>query len=117
MLEPPHGKAETRQGKGGPPGGDTKTPEQLSQLFRRMQKHLAERILAGELTAHLGYAPGEEKPSAQPNHRNGSSAKTVLTETGAVPLDIPRDCDGSLLPQLVPTGGIRVCALHRPPGN
>ena len=84
--------------------GDTKTPAQLSQLFRRMQKHLAERILAGELTAHLGYAPGEDKPAAQPNHRNGSSAKTVLTESGAVPLDIPRDRDGSFRPQLVPTG-------------
>ena len=62
------------------------------------------RILAGELTAHLGYAPGEEKPAGQANHRNGSTPKTVLTETGAVPLEIPRDRDGSFRPQLVPTG-------------
>jgi transposase-like protein len=71
--------------------GDTATPEELSALFRRLQKRLAERILAGELTDHLGYAAGEAKPAGQANHRNGSSAKTVLTETGALPLDIPRD--------------------------
>ncbi len=84
--------------------GDTKTPEDLSALFRQLQKRLAERILAGELTAHLGYGPGEAKPAAQPNHRNGSTPKTVLTETGALPLAIPRDRAGSFRPQLVPTG-------------
>ena len=63
-------------------------------LFRRLQKRLAERILAGELTEHLGYAAGEAKPAGQGESRNGSSAKTVLTETGALPLDIPRDRAG-----------------------
>jgi len=84
--------------------GDTATPEELGALFRRLQKRLAERILAGELTAHLGYAPGDDKPAGQANHRNGSSAKRVLTETGALPLDIPRDREGTFTPQLVPKG-------------
>jgi transposase-like protein len=84
--------------------GDTATPEELGALFRRLQKRLAERILAGELTNHLGYAPGETKPAEQANYRNGSSAKTVLTETGALPLDIPRDREGTFTPQLVPKG-------------
>src|SRR3954468_1789066 len=84
--------------------GDTKTAEDLSALFRQMQKRLAERILATELTEHLGYAPGAEKPSDQANHRNGSTPKTVLTETGALPLDIPRDRDGTFTPLFVPKG-------------
>lgn len=84
--------------------GDTKTPQDLSDLYRRLQKRLAERVLAGELTAHLGYGPGEEKPAEQTNHRNGTTPKTVLTENGALPLEIPRDRDGSFRPQLVPTG-------------
>jgi transposase-like protein len=84
--------------------GDTATPEELGALFRRLQKRLAERILAGELTNHLGYAAGEAKPAAQTNYRNGSSAKTVLTETGALPLEIPRDREGTFTPQLVPKG-------------
>ena len=84
--------------------GDTKTPEQLSVLFRWMQKRIAERMLAGELTEHLGYAPGADKPSEQVNYRNGSTPKTVLTDGGALPLDIPRDRDGTFTPQLVPKG-------------
>jgi putative transposase len=84
--------------------GDTKSPEALSALFRQMQKRVAERILATELTAHLGYGPGEAKPATQTNHRNGSTPKTVLTESGALPLEIPRDREGSFEPQLVPKG-------------
>src|SRR5690606_42145788 len=34
--------------------------------------------------------------------RNGSSAKTVLTDTGPVRLDIPRDREGSFEPILIP---------------
>jgi transposase-like protein len=84
--------------------GDTTTPEELGALFRRLQKRLAERMLAGEVTAHVGYAAGEAKPAGQSNHRNGSSAKTVRTETGVLPLDIPRDRAGTFTPQLVPKG-------------
>jgi putative transposase len=84
--------------------GDAKSPEDFVALTRAIQKRLAERMLAGELTAHLGYGPGEAKPPEQANHRNGTTPKTVLTDAGAVPLAIPRDRDGSFRPQLVPTG-------------
>jgi hypothetical protein len=67
-----------------------------------MKKTLAERILGAELMHHLGYGPGEGKPVEQPNHRNGSTPKTVLTGDDAVTLDIPRDCAGMFAPQLVP---------------
>ncbi len=84
--------------------GDARSPEDFTAVMRALQKRLAERMLAGELTAHLGYGPGEEKPAGQTNHRNGATPKTVLTETGAVPLEIPRDREGTFRPQLVPTG-------------
>jgi len=84
--------------------GDAKSPEDFAALMRAIQKRLAERMLAGELSAHLGYAPGEAKPPGQTNHRNGSTPKTVLTDTGALPLEIPRDREGSFRPQFVPTG-------------
>jgi putative transposase len=82
--------------------GDTKTPEDLEALFRQMKKALAERILNAELTEHLGYAAGEPKPGTQPNHRNGSTPKTVLTDDDTVTLAIPRDRAGTFEPQLVP---------------
>lgn len=82
--------------------GDAKTPDDLDALFRRMKKALAERILGAELTHHLGYAPGEAKPPEQPNQRNGSTPKTVLTGDDAVTLDVPRDRAGTFEPRLVP---------------
>lgn len=82
--------------------GDTKTPEDLAALFRRMKKAMVERILNAELTHHLGYGPDEAKPAAQPNHRNGSTPKTVLTDDDTVTLAIPRDRAGTFAPQLVP---------------
>jgi transposase-like protein len=82
--------------------GDTKTPEDLDALFRRMKKTLAERILGAELTQHLGYAPGEAKPADQANHRNGTTPKTVLTGDDTLTLEIPRDRAGTFEPHLVP---------------
>ena len=80
------------------------TATEMEAIFSQLKKRIIERMLAGELTSHLGYAPGEEKPADQPNHRNGSTPKTVITESGEVPLDIPRDRAGSFTPQLVPKG-------------
>jgi putative transposase len=65
--------------------GDARTAADVDALFRQMKKALMERILGAELTHHLGYAPGEPKPAAQPNHRNGTTPKTVVTEDGALP--------------------------------
>ena len=89
---------------------DLKTPADLDALFRQMKKALVERALGAELTHHLGYAPGEPKPAAQANHRNGTTPKTVLTDTDRLPLAVPRDRAGSFTPQLVPKG------LRRLPG-
>src|ERR1041385_2191576 len=84
--------------------GDARTPDELEALFRQMKKRIVERMLGAELTHHLGYAPGEEKPAGQANHRNGSTPKTVLTDDGTLPLDVPRDRAGTFAPQLVPKG-------------
>jgi putative transposase len=82
-------------------GGRT-TAAELEELFRHMKKSIMERILRGELTHHLGYKPGEPRPEGQANQRNGHSAKTVLTEDGALPVAIPRDRDGTFEPLLIP---------------
>lgn len=88
--------------------GGRKTMAELDDLFRQMKKHLMERALAGELTHHLGYGRGESKPADQPNHRNGTTPKTVLTEDGAIPLAIPRDRAGTFEPMLVPKNARRL---------
>jgi hypothetical protein len=63
---------------------------------------LVERMLGGELSHHLGYAPGGTKPDAAANHRNGTSPKTVLTDDGPVELAVPPARAGTFEPVLVP---------------
>jgi len=66
------------------------------------KKALIERALGAELSHHLGYAPGAAKPEDAANHRNGASAKTVLTEDGPLRIEVPRDREGSFEPVLIP---------------
>jgi len=83
-------------------GGAPMTAEQINAATMALKKALIERALAGELTHHLGYPPGASKSDDAGNHRNGVSAKTVLTEDGPLRIDVPRDREGSFEPLLIP---------------
>ena len=76
-------------------------PEELDAAVRRFKKAMIERALGGELTHHLGYPPGGTKPDDTTNHRNGTSGKTVLTDDGPLPIDVPRDREGTFAPRLI----------------
>ncbi len=80
-------------------------------LLPGLIKLALERGLAAELTDHLGYEKGDPAGRRVPNARNGHSAKTVQTEAGPVPLEVPRDRDGSFTPRLVPKGQRRLGGL------
>ncbi len=83
-------------------GGGVMTAEQINAVTKRLKKALIERALGAELTHHLGDPAGAMQPNGTSNHRNGTSAKTVLTDDGALPLAIPRDRAGTFAPQLIP---------------
>jgi len=83
-----------------PPG--PLTAADVEAAMRRFKKALLERALGAELTHHLGYPPGGTKPDETPNHRNGTSGKTVLTDDGPLALAVPRDRAGTFEPQLIP---------------
>jgi putative transposase len=76
--------------------------EAVNAASMAFKKALIERILSAELSHHLGYLPGADKPSEASNHRNGASGKTVLTEEGPLRIDVPRDRQGSFEPLLIP---------------
>jgi putative transposase len=78
------------------------TAEAIADASMAFKKALIERALGGELSHHLGYPPGGEKPVEAGNHRNGASAKTVLTEDGPIRIEVPRDREGSFEPLLIP---------------
>lgn len=78
------------------------TAEAVNAATMAFKKALIERALGAELSHHLSYAPGADKPEGAGNHRNGVSSKTVLTEDGPLRIDVPRDRQGRFEPLLVP---------------
>ena len=76
-------------------------------MLGELVRAVLERALESELTAHLGYER-HERGSAAGNARNGSTAKTVQTGVGPVPLQVPRDRAGTFEPALVPKRAGRV---------
>ena len=73
-------------------------------ILSELTQALAERALRSEVEEHLGEERAEGAPEGQnraPNSRKGSNRKTVMTDTGKVVLDIPRDRIGTFDPLLI----------------
>jgi putative transposase len=70
-------------------------------LLDELKKALAERILNAELDQHLSAERAGAEGGGPRNHRNGHSRKTVLTGTGKLELQVPRDRQSSFEPQLI----------------
>src|SRR5690606_39598071 len=77
-----------------------KTGEELNSFLAQLQKRGIEKMLEGELDAHLGYDKHEKSVTA--NTRNGYSGKTVKTSFGESQIQVPRDRDASFNPMLIP---------------
>ena len=78
-------------------GQDPKKLFEQDGLLDELKKALAERMLNAEMDVHLG----QDDEQAAGNHRNGSSAKTVLSDSGKMELSIPRDRHSRFEPQLI----------------
>src|SRR5512143_1141834 len=76
-------------------GADAKAAFEKDGLLDELKKALAERVLNAEMDHHLGAGEGDGRA----NSRNGYGQKTVLTDTGKIPLDVPRDRLSSFDPQ------------------
>jgi transposase-like protein len=71
-------------------------------LLKQLTKTVLETALNEEMTEHLGHAKHEAAEAGGGNIRNGTRAKTVLTEhSGQVAIDVARDRAGSFDPQIV----------------
>ena len=74
------------------------TQGDLESMFRSLKKAVIERAMSAEMSNHLGYREGQDKPDGQSNHRNGTSGKTVITDDGPVRIEVPRYREGSFEP-------------------
>lgn len=80
--------------------GDVKNIEELEKLTDDLKKRGIQSLLEGEMSAHLGYARGENVQGE--NRRNGHSSKKIKTESGKLQIEIPRDREGKFDPVTVP---------------
>jgi len=78
-------------------------------LITALAGRVIEAALGAELDEHLGYRPGAR--GTGPNHRNGSTAKTLATDLGPVEIATPRDRDASFEPKLVAKRQTRLAGL------
>ena len=88
-------------------GSDPRAALADGGLLDGLKKALAERALNAELEHHL---EGGE-PDGRANGRNGYGRKTVVTDTGKIELEVPRDRQASFDPQLIAK------YHHRPAGQ
>ncbi|WP_407566523.1 IS256 family transposase [Streptomyces sp. 184] len=70
-------------------------------LLQQLTKRLLESTLEGEITDHLGYDKHDPAGKNGGNSRNGTRAKTVLTDVGPIEIAVPRDREGSFEPKIV----------------
>ncbi|WP_130416687.1 IS256 family transposase [Xylanimonas ulmi] len=69
-------------------------------LLASLTRQVLQTALEAEMTEHLGHEHGGVP--AGTNMRNGTRAKTVLTEIGPVEIEVPRDREGTFEPVVVP---------------
>ena len=71
-------------------------------LLKQLTKTVLETALNQEMTEHLGHDRHAPPGNESGNVRNGTRAKTVLTEgSGQVGIEVPRDRAGTFEPQIV----------------
>ncbi|MEO1487763.1 MAG: IS256 family transposase [Bacteroidota bacterium] len=87
-----------------------KTGDELNGFLKQLQKRGIEKMLEGELDAHLDY--GKNERSSNPNSRNGHSKKKVRTSFGESEITVPRDRDSSFNPMVVPKRGNMVDGIE-----
>lgn len=77
-----------------------KNAEELESFLSSLHKRGIEKMLEGEIDAHLDYTKHQQ--STNPNYRNGTTKKKIKTEYGETQIQVPRDRDASFEPQIVP---------------
>lgn len=78
-----------------------KTGKSIEDAFILEIKDVLQEALEEEMTNELGYSRYDWKNKNTSNSRNGHSKKTVKSQFGEIPLDIPRDTNSEFEPVIV----------------
>src|ERR1035437_4389805 len=83
---------------------DYKKPEDIigeNGLLKQLTKALLERAMQAEMTAPLGNEKHDPAGHNSANSRNGAPTKTLKGDLGEMPLETPRDRNGSYEPKII----------------
>src|SRR5947199_5018970 len=89
---------------------DYKKPDAIvgeTGLLKQLAKALLERAMQAEITDHLGYANHDQAGNNSGNSRNGKTTKALKGDFGELPLETPRDRNGTFEPKIVAKGQTR----------
>ncbi len=89
---------------------DYKKPEDIigeNGLLKQLTKALLERAMQAEMTEHLGYEKHDQAGNNSGNSRNGKTTKALKGDFGELPLETPRDRNGTFEPKIVGKGQTR----------
>src|SRR5690625_6807834 len=76
------------------------TGQELTDFLKQVQTRGIEKMLEGELDAHLGY--DKHIKAKADNARNGYGKKKIKTSLGETEIQVPRDRKSSFNPMIVP---------------
>ena len=79
-----------------------KSVEDMQDALKDIFGPMFEAMLQGEMNSHLGYSNNKRGEKETTNRRNGYTKKTLKTTVGDVPIDVPRDREGTFEPAVVP---------------
>ena len=79
-----------------------KSVEDMQDALKDIFGPMFEAMLQGEMSSHLGYSNNERGEKETTNRRNGYTKKTLKTTAGDVPIEVPRDREGTFEPAVVP---------------
>ena len=91
-----------------------KSVEDMQNALKDIFGPMFEAMLQGEMNSHLGYSNSnnERGDKETPNRRNGYTKKTLKTTVGDVPIEVPRDREGTFEPVVVPKRKRDVSAIE-----
>jgi len=81
---------------------DFKDRKDFDEFFSELFKEGISQMLKAEMTDHLGYEKNAKEGDNSGNSRNGDYPKTLKTNLGEIPVNVPRDRNGDFEPRVVP---------------
>lgn len=78
------------------------TKDDVEDAMKDIFGPIFEAMLQGEMNAHLGYKSNNHDYKETENRRNGYTNKTLKTTYGEIPINSPRDRDGTFEPISIP---------------